>query len=115
MSKIDLVDLLDMNKAEILELAAQHEADNPELASARQRYNRATDEMLVAARRLKDYILDASNRVTTPSRSFLGDTSQYVIAATELATAERMAQEALMDIRRTLMAANICEVGVFPA
>ncbi len=112
MSKIDM---FDMNKAEILELAAQHEADNPVLASARQRYNRATDEMLIAARKLEGYALDVSDRVSCPFRSFLCNTSEYVIAAAELATAERLAREALTDIRQALMAANICEVGVFPA
>ena len=93
-------------KSELLELAVAQQGDTAtELAL--KRYNQASAEVVQYAGQLTKAADFASLRIFHPDMTPTLDTSQYVIIATKLATAERMAWEALADIACTLVAAGV--------
>lgn len=93
------------SKNELLELARAQQGDTV-VEKALSRYNRAASEMIESARLVKMWAEGATDRVLVPSmQPYLDATG--LTAAGKLATAERMAWEALFDI-----AAGLQEAGV---
>lgn len=93
-------------KNELLELASAQQGDTvTELAL--KRYNQASAEMVQYAKQLTSAADFASMRVFHPEMTPTLDTTQYIIIASKLATAERMAWEALVDIACALEAAGV--------
>lgn len=92
---------------ELLELADNHSYHLPVVKHSLARYNRASADMIQHATELGLETKNASLRVTHPKMGPTLDTSHYTTLAIKMATAERMAWEALFEIACGLQEANI--------
>lgn len=93
-------------KSELLALASAQQGDTVTELALR-RYRIAAFEMVACADQLANAAQAASDRVHLPDRCPMLDTSHYTNIVIKLATAERMAWEALADIACALEAAGV--------
>lgn len=93
-------------KTELLELAFAHQ-HNADIELALSQYNQASAEVMQYAGQLTRAAAFSLLRISDPNMTPVMDTSQYVIVATKLANAERLAWGALASTAIALKSAGV--------